>query len=83
MVYEEVCIEGIPAKRKRRVISGSDWNYECAKVSSSSNANYMWLNGANSTTEWHANFVSGDVLKVQFKMLKSGDAIMILYKPRY
>ena len=55
--------------------------YNGAKVSSS-NANNMWLNGANATMEWHANFVSGDVLQIEFKTLKSGDAIMILYTPR-
>jgi FlaG/FlaF family flagellin (archaellin) len=55
--------------------------YNGAKVSSS-NANNIWLNGVDANSTWHANFVSGDVLKIQFKTLKTGDAIMILYTPR-
>jgi len=50
--------------------------------SASSTANILELNGANATTEWPANFRSGDVLKIQFKTLKTGDAIMILFTPR-
>ncbi len=55
--------------------------YNGAKVSSS-NANNMWLNGVDANYTWPANFVSGDVLKIQFKKLKTGDAIMILFTPR-
>ena len=65
---------------------GDKWDslelrYNGAKVSSST-ANILELNGANATTEWPANFRSGDVLKIQFKTLKTGDAIMILFTPR-
>ena len=59
----------------------TEGNYEGAKVSSS-NANYLWRNGVEANNMWHANFISGDVLKVQLKTLKAGDAIMILYTPR-
>jgi len=55
--------------------------YNGAKVSSS-NVNILELNGANATTVWSADFRSGDVLKMQFKTLKTGDAIMILFTPR-
>jgi len=55
--------------------------YNGAKVSSS-NANNLWLNGVEANSTWHANFVAGDVLKIQFKTLKTGDAIMILFTPR-
>jgi hypothetical protein len=55
--------------------------YNGAKVTSS-NANILELNGANATTEWPDDFRSGAVLKIQFKTLKTGDAIMILYTPR-
>lgn len=55
--------------------------YNGAKVSSS-NAHNIWLNGVDANSTWHANFVSGDVLKIQFKKLKTGDAIMILFTPR-
>ena len=55
--------------------------YNGAKVSSS-NANNMWLNGVDANSTWPANFVAGDVLKIQFKTLKTGDAIMILFTPR-
>lgn len=55
--------------------------YNGAKVSSS-NANILELNGANATTVWQDEFHSGDVLKIQFKTLKTGDSIMILFTPR-
>ena len=55
--------------------------YNGAKVTSST-ANILELNGANSTTKWPDDFQSGDVLKIQFKTLKTGDAIMILFTPR-
>ncbi|MFV9677358.1 MAG: hypothetical protein ACNYVW_06880 [Methanosarcinales archaeon] len=65
---------------------GDKWDslelrYNGAKVSNST-ANILELNGANTTAEWPANFRSGDVLKIQFKTLKTGDAIMILFTPR-
>ena len=65
---------------------GDKWDslelrYNGAKVTSS-NANILELNGANATTEWPDDFHSGDVLKIQFKTLKTGDSIMILFTPR-
>jgi len=44
----------------------TEGNYEGAKVTSS-NANYLWLNGVEANDMWHAIFISGDVLKIQFK----------------
>ncbi len=55
--------------------------YNGAKVSSST-ANILELNKVDANYTWHVNFVSGDVLKIQFKTLKTGDAIIILYTPR-
>ena len=55
--------------------------YNGAKVSSS-NVNILELNGVEANFTWHANFVAGDVLKIQFKTLKTGDSIMILFTPR-
>ena len=65
---------------------GDKWSslellYNGAKVTSS-NVNILELNGANTTTEWPDDFHSGDVLKIQFKTLKTGDAIIILFTPR-
>ena len=71
----------IQASVRNWAIRSRNWNYEGAKVTSST-ANILKLNGANTTTEWPANFKSGDVLKIQFKKLKTGDAIMILFTPR-
>jgi FlaG/FlaF family flagellin (archaellin) len=57
---------------------GDKWDslelrYNGAKVTSS-NVNILELNGANATTEWPDDFYSDDVLKIQFKTLKTGDA---------
>jgi hypothetical protein len=57
------------------------WNYEGAKVSSST-ANILALYGANATTVWPVT-LGGAVLKIQLKTLKTGDTIMILFTPRY
>ena len=71
----------IQASGRNRAIRSRNWNYEGAKVTSST-ANILELNGANATTGWPDDFHSGDVLKIQFKKLKTGDAIMILFTPR-
>ena len=48
----------------------------------SSNANIIELNKVDANYTWPDDFHSGDVLKIQFKKLKTGDAIMILFTPR-
>ncbi len=55
--------------------------YNGAKVSSS-NANILELNKVDANHTWPDDFRSGAVLKIQFKKLKTGDAIMILFTPR-
>ena len=61
---------------------GDEWDslelrYNGAKVSSS-NANILELNKVETNSTWPDDFRSGAVLKIPFKTLKTGDAIMIL-----
>jgi hypothetical protein len=65
---------------------GDKWDslelrYNGAKVTSS-NANILELNKVDANSTWPDDFRSGAVLKIQFKTLKTGDAIMILFTPR-
>ena len=66
---------------RNRAIRSRNWNYGGAKVTSST-ANILELNKVDANYTWPDDFHSGDVLKIQFKKLKTGDAIMILFTPR-
>ncbi len=71
----------IKASVRNRAIRSRNWNYEGAKVTSST-ANILELNGANATTEWPVILGGRCMEDTVYKTLKTGDAIMIVFTPR-